>query len=59
MLEKYLTSVQFIKDRVVANLVAARTAGKLEINEEELRRIIELVKSSVEQSAMDSASNFE
>ena len=59
MLEKYLESVQFIKDKVTANLVTASARNTINVDDDELRRIIELVRSSIEQSAMTAANNFE
>tara|TARA_B100000131_G_scaffold239371_1_gene231604 strand:- start:108 stop:290 length:183 start_codon:yes stop_codon:yes gene_type:complete len=59
MLEKYFSAVQFIKDKVSSNLVAASTQGKLNLDETELKRVIEIVNSTIEQAAIDSSSTFE
>jgi len=59
MLEKYFSAVQFIKDKVAANLVTASTQNKINLNEQELKRVIEIVNSTIEQAAIDSSSTFE
>ena len=59
MLEKYFSAVQFIKDKVASNLVTASAQNKLNLDETELKRVIEIVNSTIEQAAIDSSSTFE
>ena len=57
--ETYFTTIQFIKDRVASNLVTAVANDKIKLERVELERVLSLVKSSIEQAAIDASGNFE
>ena len=57
--EKYFQATQLLKDRVAANLVQSNSTSKLNLNKEELERVIAIVSSTIEQVAIQTAELLE
>jgi hypothetical protein len=58
MQKEYFNTIQFIKDRVAQNLVQANGKGVINVERDQLERMIQLVKSTIEQAAIDASAGL-